>query len=1569
MSQIEDVLALSPLQEGLFSLAQLATEQAGGAIPEGDVYTIPLVVDIDGPVDPEVLRRSLKALLIRHPNLRAVFWDTDVPKPVQIVPSDVTLPWTERGVDADGVEAATAAEVANGFDLRQGPSLRATLLTVNDQRRRLIVTVHHILMDGWSLGVFFAELQAIYLAGGVASTLPPVRPYRDYIAWLAERDVAAVGKQWADYLSDVSAPLMVAEAASGTGIGSGDGARPVSTHYRLPAEDTARLRDWARAQSLTLNTAAQFAWTIVLSRLVDRSDVVYGTIVTGRPERLPDADRMIGLFLNTIPVAFTLDSGATVNAECQRLQRESTAMRDIGYLSLSAVQRAAGSGALFDAMFVFQNAPMEAAMGAMEFGGGVTFTPVMGENLTHYPLTVVSHLLGDELLIAVEAITSVLPFTPDDIAASLLHVLRDLPDNAAVPVGDIDVVPVDARTQLASAATTPPLADAESGATIFELFERQARETPKALAVADGDTELTFEEFYARVVRLAGELDGVGEENVVAISLPRGIDSLVAIFAVLAAGAAYVPIDISLPANRIDSILAQAAPVATIVGGQGGVAGLPRAGQIIDLDDAQTQARIEARSIEPPWVRRDPEQAAYIIFTSGSTGEPKGVVNTNGAVISYFVDHRERVYRPGRARLGRPLRIAHAWSLSFDASWQPMIGLLDGHALQLFSEEAMRDTQRLVDGIAESGVDMIDTTPSMFRQLEHAGIVDRGLSILALGGEAIDAALWARLRVLPGVSVHNCYGPTEATVEALVANLTAPQDFPDMSSANIGAPTAGMSGYILDSRLRQVPAGVVGELYLAGPQVARGYVGRSDKTADRFVADPFVTEMPGTTGESGRRMYRTGDLVRRLRGGGIAYLGRSDDQVKIRGYRIEIGEVETALRELPGVTAAAAVVVRRGGGAGLIGFVVGAGSEASGPDVAGAGSEASGPDVAGAGSEASIALNPTLLRAQLGQRLPGYMIPARLLILTELPVNVNGKTDARELNRLAAEALATTGVSIDAVASTDTERALVDLMTEVFEGQTPGVEEDFFELGLDSIVAISLATRARHRGLAVTVRLIASYPTIRDLAAAIDLGLGEVDEEEHSGYGDVLPLPYASWMFAQDNYRRFTQTVVLRVADGATRSHVEAMLQAVLDGHDTLRSIVVANEHGEARQRTREPGTVLAASVLAEEEFDPTGPSTAERIAAAVDRANDEMNLWTGDLLRANLLRGSAGDDILAITIHHLAVDVVSWGVLMIDLAQVWDQIVAGQRPEPPAEITSYRRWCELMTERAQRPEVGAQREYWLSQLAGPDPALGSLAAADRVTWSSLRIAEVTIAPTDSAALVSGVTRADGVREALLAALTVTLASWRAERGIENRHGSLIALESHGRADETLGADTTGTTGWFSNVYPVRLGAGEFAVDLEEAERDRKRVTDLVDSISTHLTSVPEQGLDYGLLHDISRDPEIVAATEPQVEFNYLGRFDHSGGPERPWTMVTDTDLNRAIPIAPEPDLTLRYPLSVIAAVQASEGGPELVTTLRWSDVIFTQAQIDEFVKLWQRSVSLVATARDASEREKVCQP
>ncbi|MFD4430214.1 condensation domain-containing protein, partial [Nocardia sp. NPDC058497] len=1415
--QIEDVLALSPLQEGLFSLSRLAGTEI-------DLYTMQFVVDIDGPLDTDLLRRSAQAMLDRHPNLRAAFWDTDVPKPVQIIPSRAELPWTERGARTTEFDAIAESERRVPFVLSRGPALRVLLLNVTDApapRKRMILTAHHILMDGWAVAVFFTELLAVYRAGGSLDGLPAPRPYRDYIGWLGAQDHDAAARRWADYLRQVSAPLVLAD-----GTGDRGSAVPQTTRLRLSATETEQLKQWARANGMTLNTAVQFAWTLLLGRITDRRDVVYGTTISGRPEKLAGVEGMVGLFINTVPVVHRLDPAEPVVAHCARLQRDSSAMRDIGYLSLSTLQRAAGHGALFDTLFVFENAPIDDAIQTVTAPDGAQFRPIEMESLAHYPLTVVSHLSEGDLLVLVEAIPALLGhLDPADLGERLVTVLRTLPQlDAEATLDAIDLLTADEHAELHSAATdiAPALT-----ATPWELFAQQATATPDAVALTTTAGEVfTYRELHDQACRMAGEFaaHGVGPETVVALMLPRSTTSIIAVLATFAAGAAYVPVDISLPAGRIESILRQSNPVLAVVlekdhalldgvtvGSTGAVLGaanapgsqdsagsvadtadgvgsaaevpdstgvaaagdrlgnavvpssnagddsaLPdqRSVQALVIDDPAVVQRIAARPAQAPAVRRELEHSAYIIFTSGSTGEPKGVVGTNAALAGYFADHLERFYRPAMAKLGRPLRIAHAWSLGFDASWQPMVGFFAGQALHLFDAEEMRDAHRIVSGMAEFGIDMIDTTPSMLAQLAAAGLLDRDLPVLALGGEAIDTALWARLRALPGTAVYNCYGPTETTVEAVVAPV-ATSEIPTIGTAN-----GGMAGYVLDSRLRPVPPGIVGELYLSGVQLARGYLGKPAITADRFCADPH---------RPGQRMYRTGDLVRRLPGGRFGYLGRADAQVKVRGYRIEVGEIETALRRSADIDTAAVTVVRRAGGASLVGFVVG---------------------------KAGRAVVVSRVRADLAQRLPAYMIPARIVVLDQLPVNVNGKLDGHALHELATETLS--AADGNAAAETPTEIALSEVFAELFDGRAPGVDADFYELGVDSIVAISLVNKARRRGIALNPRMVLACPTIRELAAAADDGPAVAAQSGADAYGVVPPLPVVSWMYEYGNYRRFTQSALLRLPAGIDRAGLDSTLQALIDAHDTLRAVLADTPDG-PRIVTRPPGVVNASDVVIEAPRGLSGSELDSAITEFARVANDAIDPRAGEMVRAVWFPGSTaatnggtsadsdatavvtatdcgGDvtansgtsagadaaeadgagaeatadqgDVLLLSIHHLAVDVVSWHIMIDGLAAAWQQVQAGVTPKMLPEFTSYRQWSEAMWQRASEPEVLAQRDYWAAQVSAPDAALGARVPAPATdTWSTLRVSSVATPVAVTERLLNRVGKDEGVRE------------------------------------------------------------------------------------------------------------------------------------------------------------------------------------------------------------------------------
>lgn len=1504
--QIEDVLALSPLQEGLFSLSRLAGTEI-------DLYTMQFVVDIDGPLDTDLLRRSAQAMLDRHPNLRAAFWDTDVPKPVQIIPSHAELPWSERDARTTEFDAIAESERRVPFVLSRGPALRVLLLDVTDApapRKRMILTAHHILMDGWAVAVFFTELLAVYRAGGSLNGLPAPRPYRDYIGWLGAQDHDAAARRWADYLQQVSAPLVLAD-----GTGDRGSAVPQTTRLRLSATETERLQQWARANGMTLNTAVQFAWTLLLGRITDRRDVVYGTTISGRPEKLAGVEGMVGLFINTVPVVHRLDPAEPVVAQCARLQRDSSAMRDIGYLGLSTLQRAAGHGALFDTLFVFENAPIDDAIQTVTAPDGAQFRPIEMESLAHYPLTVVSHLSEGDLLVLVEAIPALLGhLDPADLGERLVTVLRTLPQlDAEATLDAIDLLTADEHTELLSAATD--IAPAPT-ATPWELFEQQATATPDAVALTTTAGEVfTYRALRDQACRMAGEFAarGVGPETVVALMLPRCTASIVAILATFAAGAAYVPVDISLPVGRIESILRQSNPALAVVLEQDrALLGAADDQPVLVIDDPAVVDRIAARPAEAPAVRRELEHSAYIIFTSGSTGEPKGVVGTNAALAGYFADHLERFYRPAMAKLGRPLRIAHAWSLGFDASWQPMVGFFAGQALHLFDAEEMRDAHRIVSGMAEFGIDMIDTTPSMLAQLAAAGLLDRDLPVLALGGEAIDTALWARLRALPGTAVYNCYGPTETTVEAVVAPV-ATSEIPTIGTAN-----GGMAGYVLDSRLRPVPPGIVGELYLSGVQLARGYLGKPAITADRFCADPH---------RPGQRMYRTGDLVRRLPGGRFGYLGRADAQVKVRGYRIEVGEIETALRRSADIDTAAVTVVRRAGGASLVGFVVG---------------------------KAGRAVVVSRVRADLAQRLPAYMIPARIVVLDQLPVNVNGKLDGHALHELATETLS--AADGHAAAETPTEIALSEVFAELFDGHAPGVDADFYELGVDSIVAISLVNKARRRGIALNPRMVLACPTIRELAAAADDGPAVAAQSGADTYGVVPPLPVVSWMYEYGNYRRFTQSALLRLPAGIDRAGLESTLQALLDAHDTLRAVLTDTPDG-PRMVTRAPGVVNAADVVIEAPRGLAGAELDSAITEFARIANDAIDPRAGEMVRAVWFAGDS--DVLLLSIHHLAVDVVSWHIMIDGLAAAWQQVHSGVTPKMLPEFTSYRQWSEAMWRRASDPEVLAQRDYWAAQVSAPDAALGARVPAPATdTWSTLRVSSVATPVAVTERLLNRVGKDEGVREFLLTALTMTMASIHVGNGNDPAAGALIALEGHGRADAELGTDTANTLGWFTSVFPVRLGVGEHTVDVARAQADPTAARSLLGSVSTHLREIPNQGLDYGLLRYVDRVPELRTAAEPQVEFNYLGRIDLAGAEGDPWSLLVGAH-DDALPLDPEPDLPLRYAVDVIAGIGTTPAGPALTTNFRWSTALFTEGQAARFAELWAEAIDTLADALD----------
>nr|WP_308404055.1 non-ribosomal peptide synthetase [Streptomyces rhizosphaericus] len=874
---IEDILPLSPLQEGL--IFHSVYDDRGA-----DIYTVQLVFDIEGLLDSAALRTAAQALVRRHTNLRAGFRQRKSGEWAQIVLRDAPVSWAETDLselaEADReaeAERIVEADRIRRFDVGRPPLVRFTLLRLAPERHRLGLAVHHAVLDGWSLPVVLRELLALYVARGDASALPRIRPYRDYLAWLAGRDREAALEAWTRAFDDFDEPSRVAPAGPGR-----NPVLPDKVVFGLQADTTRRLGERARELGVTLNTVVQGAWGVVLSRLLGRDDVAFGVTVSGRPADLPGVEDMVGLFINTLPLRLRLRPAETLGGMLVRLQREQSALLEHQHIGLAELQRSLGRGELFDTSMVFENYPLDSAgLDTSADASGLRLAAAQSRSAMHYTYGLVAHP-GEELRFRLD-------FQPDLVDRStvgalvgrLVRVLEAVVADPGVRVGAVDVLSEAERglvlgEWIATARDVPVVA-------LPQLVEAQAARSPRATAVVCGETVLSYAELNARANRLARLLvaRGVGPEVRVAVLLPRSADLIVVLLAVVKAGAAYVPVDPGYPAERIAYVLEDAAPA--LVVDEAWLAGVGMEAEAFSVDDL--------KPVDLSW-------PAYVIFTSGSTGRPKGVVVEHRSLGAYLARARE-VY-PQAAGVS----LVHS-SVSFDltvtALWSPLVS--GGRVVLGELAEAV------------SGVSFMKVTPSHLGMLEALPEAVSPSGTLVIGGEALRGEVLAAWRAShPGVEVVNAYGPTEATVNCTEFRLEPGVAVPS-GAVPIGRPFWNTRTYVLDGALRPVPPGVPGELYVAGVVLARGYLDRPGLTAERFVADPY--------GASGSRMYRTGDLVRWTGAGLLEYVGRADDQVKVRGYRIEPGEVQSALAAHPQV-AQAAVLVRedRPGDQRLVGYVV-----------------------------------------------------------------------------------------------------------------------------------------------------------------------------------------------------------------------------------------------------------------------------------------------------------------------------------------------------------------------------------------------------------------------------------------------------------------------------------------------------------------------------------------------------------------------------------------------------------------------------------------------------------------------
>ncbi|MGA4844337.1 amino acid adenylation domain-containing protein [Streptomyces sp. G45] len=1007
----------------------------------------------------------------------------------------------------------------------------------------------------------------------------------------------------------------------------------------------------------------------------------------------------------------------------------------------------------------------------------------------------------------------------------------------------------------AASPAPPPLPQA----TFSALFEAQVRKTPEALAVESAEHAWTYREVNARANRVAHWLAGrgIGPEHLVAVAVPRSAEQIAMVIGILKAGALHLPLDLSYPQDRIAYMVADAAP-SLILTTQHAVGRLPDglAADAVAVDAPETVA---AWQRTPTSDLTDSERAApltpahgaYAIYTSGSTGRPKGVVVTHSGFAALRATILDGLDVTGDTRV---LQFA---SPSFDVSFcELLMAVTTGGALILPAHERLVGDD-LVDTLVTRGVTHALLPPSLLATLPKgtaAGLKD--LRVLAVAGEACPPGLVAEWS--HGRRFVNGYGPTETTVGATLSGPLGE------GAAPIGTAITDTSVYLLDDRLTPVPDGEPGELYVAGPGLARGYLGRPALTGDRFVADPF--------GPKGGRMYRTGDLVRRGADGQFEFLGRSDDQVKVRGLRIETGEVEAALAAHPRVRQAVVVAHEGADGLGrqLVGYVVLV------PDD----EEHAAERGSGTGHWAlESGFGAADLRAFAAARLPDYMVPAVVTALDEMPLTANGKVDKKAL-----PAPEFHGAAYRAPASR-TERALADAFASVLSVERVGADDDFLALGGDSVQSLQIASRARAQGVRVTARQVFEHRTVAALAELAD-GASQAEgpvlpELEGEGVGWLPHLPITRMLQAHGpGFERFSQAVLLELPEDIDHPGLRATLSAVFDRHDLLRARLVDDGGGGLLVGAEGSADIdgLLHRVPRHAPWDAAqGEDTEEWhtvLRTHLDAATRRLDPETGAVAQCVWFDpGPARPGRLLMVLHHLVVDGVSWRILMPDLATAWRQVRAGRTPELAPVPTSMRRWAHALTQEARRPGRIAELDVWRGILEGPDPALGARRLDPAVdVKSTLTHHRVHVPPDVTEALLISLPAAyhGSVNDGLLAALALAVAKWRAERGVDEP-STLITLEGHGREDAAApGADLSRTVGWFTSVFPARLDVT--GIDLDEAFAGGPAAGHAVKAVKEQLLALPDKGIGYGLLRHLN--PETAAALEP---------YDRGRSPSTTW--------------------------------------------------------------------------------------
>jgi amino acid adenylation domain-containing protein/non-ribosomal peptide synthase protein (TIGR01720 family) len=1413
-------LALQPVERGgelPLSYAQQRLWFLDQFEPNSALYNIPTSWRLKGTWDIKALQDGINAMIRRHEVLRTVIQEIDG-VPMQYIRAYEPRMWSTIKLmhlsanDRELEMKRLMHDEANApFDFGKGPLIRVQWIQMGKEDWVFLCTMHHIISDGWSMDIFIKEWLALYeeAVSGTPATLSPLPvQYADFAMWQREwlrEDVLEQQLQfWKGQLVGELPVLQLPTDRPRPSIQSYRGAM----HYVVfPNPLLEQLKALSREENCTLFMTLLAAYQGFLSRYTGQTDILVGSPIANRNYR--EIEEMIGLFVNTLVYRADLINDPTFKHLLSSVRQQALQAhehQDVPFEKIvEAVQpeRSMSHTPIFQTMFNWQNdlrALLELSDRTMEW-------MVNSLSVAKFDLTVTMGETDKGLCIAFEYNTDLFDAaTIERIAEHFGHWLQQIITHPEEPIGSLELMSK-VESKLLLEEWNDTRADYSDRRLLHNIIEEQVVNHPDAVAVVFEESYLTYRELNERSNQLAHYLQqrGVGAECLVGISMERSLDMVVGLIGIMKAGGAYVPLDPTYPVQRLHYML-QDAGIEVIVTQEAQEQWLPEGIQAICLDRDHEHISEECKTSPASGVNS--KNLAYVIYTSGSTGNPKGVMLEHSSLLNFMYAMKQRL----------PFTHDDVWlsctSISFDISiLELFFPLLSGAKVIVASQSQVLDGRELASLIERSSATYLQATPMMWHLLLDSGYRPSSRVTMLVGGEALSLLL-AQVLTQGGGQVFNMFGPTESTIWSTMWQVKHDQII------SIGRPICNTDVYVLDSRLQPTPIGTVGELYIGGAGLARGYLNRSELTAERFIDHPFSSQL-------GARIYRTGDLVKYLKDGNLEYVGRIDNQVKIRGVRIELGEIESILNQHPSVKQTAVVVRDYGpGDKRIVAYVVG---------------------------------DQTIQkwREYVNEKLPNYMVPSHFVEIDALPLTPNGKVDRKALPAPDYQRMEGSYVA----PKDSKERALASIWEQVLGITSIGIHDNYFENGGDSILSTQIISRANKAGLQFTIKQLFEHQTIRELAKVAE-EIKQIYLEQGAVTGEVPLTPIQHWFFEQGhpNMDHWNQSMFLRTRDKLDTDLLRGALQSIVNHHDALRLRYEVLPNGTWKQSNQDIGDQVLLEVIKPHGL--AGTEWEQRIKKVTEQHQASLNLQKGPMLRAVYFdEGDDGPGRLLLVVHHLVVDGVSWRIILEDLQTAYEHSRKGITIQLPAKSTSYKEWAERLNEYGRTSIPEDVQNYWKQQSEIEPRGLPAPRADEIATEASTEQVTIVLSEEETRALLQDAPakyRAH-ISEILLAALAGAVSHWA------NVSAMTIHVEGHGREGILEGIDISRTVGWFTSLYPVHLDITGAATPLETLK-----------AVKEEIRRIPNKGVDYGALRYLNPEMSSVfkQQVKPAISFNYLGQFD-----------------------------------------------------------------------------------------------